>query len=143
MTNTQVRVLAAVGCLVASVWMLGIARQERRLTSAGEALSAGQTQRATRLAASADGETVAARAARTLAAASLLEGKLPEAARQLARATRSSPNDWGLHRDRAVVLRRLGDASGARREIRRALSLNPGLDLPPGFVARRRTAPSG
>jgi Flp pilus assembly protein TadD len=114
--------------------MLGVARQEQRLVDADDALSAGHPARAAQLATAASGPSVGARAARTLAAAALQQGNLPEAERQIARAARLSPNDWSLHRDHAVLLQRLGDRPGARAERRRALRLTPRLDAPPGFT---------
>lgn len=137
---SHLRIAAAVACLAAGVWLFVLAGQERRLVDAGDALSAGRTARATRLADGASGPTIGGRAARTLAAAALQRGDLVEAERQITRAVRLAPNDWSLQRDRAVLLQRRGMTVSAAVVMRRALRLNPRLVLPPGFVAGRGAA---
>lgn len=112
-------------------------RGERRLASADSALSAGHARDAERLTKGLGGQTLQARAARLDAEAALQMGDVPAAARALVVALRTAPNDWSLHRDRAVLLQRLGDATAARSEMARALALNPKLVLPPGFTASR------
>ena len=52
-------------------------------------------------------------------------------------AVRRDPNNWVLHRDYAIVLRRLGDRARARTRMGTALALNPRMILPPGFAAAK------
>lgn len=85
-----------------------------------------------------DDTWIRARAARANARAALLTGDLAGAERGLTRAATWAPNDWAVQRDLAVVLLRAGHRRDARVAIRRALALNPRLELPPGFVLRPR-----
>lgn len=65
-------------------------------------------------------------------------GRMLEARAALRAAAQRSPNDWVLQRDYAAVLLRLGQRRRAAARMRRARALNPRLQLPPGFVAKRR-----
>jgi Flp pilus assembly protein TadD len=64
------------------------------------------------------------------------------AAEQLSDATRRARNDWSLQRDYAIALRRLGEESSARAHMRRALALNPRMQLPHGFRVAKTQRPS-
>lgn len=50
------------------------------------------------------------------------------------RAARLDPNSWVIPYEAAIVLLRAGDRAGARRQMARALALNPRAQLPPGFL---------
>ena len=63
----------------------------------------------------------------------------PEASTMFARAVARDPNNWVLHRDWGVLLAGLGRRAQAGREIGRALRLNPGMPLPPGFSPPARS----
>jgi Flp pilus assembly protein TadD len=130
---TRLRIPLALCCLLGALWMASALRGEHRLSQAGDTLSAGQSAEARRLAASATGPAVASRAARITAEAALQQGDLAGAERAVEQALRSAPNDWSLHRDRAVLLLRLGRSEAARRAFGRALALNPHMVLPPHF----------
>lgn len=61
-------------------------------------------------------------------------GRPRAALRALSVASARRPSDWTLHRDRAQLLLTLGHRASARREILRALILNPRMELPSGFM---------
>jgi Flp pilus assembly protein TadD len=61
-------------------------------------------------------------------------GRQADAARALGRAAQAAPNDWAIHRDRAVVLLRLHRRAEAAAELKRALALNPRMRLPAAFL---------
>jgi Flp pilus assembly protein TadD len=54
------------------------------------------------------------------------------AERLFAAAVRARPDDWAIRRARAVNLARLGRRERARRELARALRLNPLMPVPRG-----------
>ena len=61
-------------------------------------------------------------------------GRRAAAARALRRAAQAEPNDWAIHRDRALVLVRLRRLREAHAEMGRALQLNPRMRLPAAFL---------
>ncbi len=127
------RLAIAVPLLAGAVWLGTVQRQEARLEDANAALARGEGNDAARLARAADGSTVRARAARTVSLAQLRLGELADAEREMSRAARFAPEDWTVHYDRAILLRRLGRREAAARAMGRALALNPRAALPPGF----------
>jgi Flp pilus assembly protein TadD len=61
-------------------------------------------------------------------------GRQAAAAGALERAAQAAPNDWAIHRDRALVLLRLHRRPEALAEMKRALQLNPRMRLPAAFL---------
>lgn len=135
--TSQLRLGLAAICLAGALWLGGALRDEHRLRSAHAALAAGHAAEAARRADAISGHMVDARARQIEARAALLQGDLRGARAALRRAVHAIPNDWAVHRDLAVVLLRLDRRTAARREITRALALNPKLVLPPGFAPPR------
>lgn len=128
-------------CVCAAAYLGSAARQERAADRAESSLDAGRVQRAQEQARKVDGSWLQARTARLQARAALALGDLPAAEAFVTQAVRRMPQDWSLHRDRAVLLLRLGRRAGARVAIGRALALNPRLVLPPGFAASTSDQP--
>jgi len=77
------------------------------------------------------------RAAALRGYAQLGRGQLRQARTAFRQAVQRDPNNWVLHRDYAIVLRRLGDRARARTRMGTALALNPRMILPPGFAAAK------
>ena len=130
-----VSVLAAAACLALGGYLALAQRSESRLEQASDALAAGRPAAALDKLDGLAG-TAAGRASALRAQGHIAQGDLRAARRELRAAILRAPNDWVLRRDDAVVLLALGRRSPARREMRRALALNPRMELPPGFVAR-------
>jgi Flp pilus assembly protein TadD len=63
-------------------------------------------------------------------------GRTEQAVDAFAHAVERDPNNWALRSNLAVVLMRSGRRGDARREMGRALALNPRMRLPAGFVLR-------
>lgn len=61
-------------------------------------------------------------------------GRSRDASTMFARVVHREPANWVARRDWAVLLSELGNTSAAQQEMDRALALNPGMELPPGFV---------
>lgn len=60
-------------------------------------------------------------------------GRHGEAVRLFQRAAGRNPRSWSIHRDWAISLLALGDRHAARRQLDRASTLNPRMQVPPGF----------
>jgi Flp pilus assembly protein TadD len=129
--------IAAV-CATAALYLGSAALDARHVRRAGQL---GEQRRFTEAAAEARrAHSQPARARATLIEATALAelGDLAPAARAYADAARYDPSNWAIRRDWAVTLRRLGDGAGARRQMERALALNPRMELPAGFRHERR-----
>lgn len=122
--------LAAGGSLLAALY-LGISAQQASLVSdADELVAAGEPRealakahQASRFPAAADAQLVQAYALDQL-------GNYDGAAQAFERAAQREPENWIIHRDWAVALAAAGDEEGARREITRAVELNPRMEVP-------------
>lgn len=136
MTATRlVSVLAAAACLALGGFLALGQRSESRLARATDAVAAGTPDAALAELAELGGQA-AGRAAAIRARAHAARGDLAAAQRELRATLRRDPNSWLAHRDDAVVLLALGRRAAARRELERALALNPRMELPAGFVSR-------
>lgn len=130
-------VVAAV-CLVVAGYLFVHARDESALRTANRQGLRGDLRGAVRTARPIRREPAAADALRVRAYALLQLGDDRGAIAAFERALRLRPSDWTMRRDLAVLFARRGRRMAARRQMGRALALNPRLDLPPGF--RRRAA---
>lgn len=126
--------LAAGGCLLAALY-LGISAQQASLVSdADELVAAGEPREALVKAREASRFPAAADAQLVQAYALDQRGDYDAAAQAFERAAQREPENWVIHRDWAVVLAQAGDEEGARREITRAVELNPRMEVPALFV---------
>lgn len=139
--------LAAIGaaavCVFAALYLTQQRREAGRVQAASEAGSAGEYGTALRLAGEVSDPPHDAEALRIRAYALIYLSRFAAASQAFGAAVARNPNDWVLHRDWAIVLRFLGKRSLSRREISRALALNPRMALPPGFIRAPRSARGG
>lgn len=113
---------------------LGVSQRDAsRVDAANRFGTQGRFEEAEREARKAERDPAAARALLVRAYALRDQGRLIAAKRAFAASSRADPNNWTIHRDRAVVLVRLGERSAASRVMRRAIALNPRMRLPPPF----------
>jgi Flp pilus assembly protein TadD len=129
---------AALACLLTAGYLGLHSRDESRVRRANELGSDNRLADAIREARRVSRAPASLRALAVEAKAATLLGDNRAAGRALVEALDRDPSNWQLHRDRAIVLLRTGDRRRARREMSRALALNPKMDLPRGFVRERR-----
>lgn len=126
--------MAAALCLLAGWWLLETRADERALERANAAGLRGDFPTALREARDAAAGATTVSRARAVEAYALLRLHRPAAAvRAFGQAVASDPADWRVHRDLAQTLALLGRRDAARREIGRALALNPRMRLPALF----------
>lgn len=125
---------AAAGCLLGA-WYLGSSwHDERVLESANTAGRAGDYRKAVSEARRVSQAPAKARALRTEAYAQLALGEIPAAITAFEQAADAAPNDASVRLGWAEALRRAGRPKLADRQLARAVALDPGVTLPPGFV---------
>lgn len=125
--------LAAVGCLLLAGYLAMSARDADRVRDGIELIQRGEYGAAAERVRGVDLEPAAAQATIVRAYAARGQGDERAAEKAFADAVRMSPNDWSIRRVRAINLLNAGDRRGARRQIERALELNPLMRLPSGF----------
>ena len=129
---------AALGCLIAAVY-LGVHRSDaENVREASERGRAGDFAAAARVAQDISRFPAKGRALVIEAHALRGLGRARAAAGAFARAAERDPDNWTVRRDWAITLAELGDQEEAVRQLRRALELNPRIELPPGFKRRLR-----
>jgi Flp pilus assembly protein TadD len=125
---------AAVACLLTAGYFLRQNREEVKLRTANELGLQGRFADALDEARGIHRAPTVLRALVVEAQAAGLLGRVGVAVDALDQAIDRDPNNWILHRDRARALLRRGARDRARREMARALALNPRMELPRGFV---------
>lgn len=121
-------------CLVLGVWLAAQSRDALQLRHANERGAGGDLHGALQLASQVRPGPYAGAADRTRAYALVRLGRDHAARTAFGAAIAHSPNDWVLRRDFAALLAGLGERLPARRQMERALALNPYAAVPPGFV---------
>jgi Flp pilus assembly protein TadD len=128
---------AALACLLTAGFLALQSRDEAKVRRANELGADNRLADALAEAKRVSRPPAVLRALVVQAKAATLMGRLDVADDALARALERDPSNWQLHSERAVVLLRQGKRGPARREMGRALALNPKLELPAGFVRDR------
>jgi Flp pilus assembly protein TadD len=128
---------AALACLLASGYLALQSSAESKVRRANELGSENRLTEAITEARRVSRAPAVLRALDVEAKAARLLGRLDLADRALADALERDPSNWRLHQDRAVILLQQARKELARREMSRALALNPKMKLPPGFVRKR------
>lgn len=134
--RTLLLVAGSLAGLVVGVYLLGSARDARRVDRASAMLA---QQRYEAALAQADGVRAAPAGAVALnirAHALAARGERFSALKAYRTAVERAPSDWELRRDWAVLLLSVGQRRSAAVQMGRALSLNPRLQIPEGFVNR-------
>jgi Flp pilus assembly protein TadD len=129
---------AGVVCLLAATYFALERRDAERLRDANIAGAHGRFSQAVDASRAVKRAPAQARALLVEARAQRALGHRAAARRAFEQAARRDPNNWEIHRDWAILLSGLGDRAGAGRQMSRALSLNPRMTLPAGFVRARR-----
>jgi Flp pilus assembly protein TadD len=133
-SDVVARYLIAATALMAGLYLAIHHHQETLVEQAGTLITQGQFELAGAKASEVTDSPSATMALyrQGLAAAGL--GRNAEAIAFFQRAEVRDPNNWVIHRDWAVSLLAAGDRVHARRQMRRALQLNPLMALPARFV---------
>lgn len=121
-------------CAAFALHLASAREDEAHLEQANVLALAGRYEAAIAQATRADAWTTAPRADALRAYAHLRLRQLEPAADAFSAALRRQPNNWILQRDYAITLLALGRREQAQARMRRALRLNPRLDVPPGFT---------
>ena len=138
LTASQIRgrglaIGAAAICLFGAVYLGGTLRDEHRVEDANTAALAGDYRAAVADAAKVTRAPSRARALSVQANALLRLGEAAAAVRVFQQAADAAPNDAEVRRGWAIALLQAGRRGAAKRQLARAVALNPGLALPPGF----------
>lgn len=136
-------ILAALPCLLAAVYLGLSAERAATVAQADRLISAGEERKAIDVARQVTSRPAAADALLAEAHALLRLEEYEPAARAFQRAAALERENWMIRRDWAVALAGAGERSRAAVQMSRALALNPGMPLPPGFVARSGAAEGG
>jgi Flp pilus assembly protein TadD len=129
-----VALVAAAGCLLGAFYLGSSWQDEHALREANDAGRAGDYATAVERAREVSHAPTKARALRTEAYALLAMGDVPGAVDAFRRAAEAAPNDADVRRGWSEALRRAGRPAQADRQLSRAIALDPGVALPPGFV---------
>lgn len=129
-----VALVAAGGCLLGALYLGSSWGDERALDRANTAGRAGDYATAIAEARKVSHAPTKARALRTEAYALLAQNDLSAALDAFSRAADAAPNDADVRRGWSEALRRAGRRAQAARQLARAVALDPGAALPPGFV---------
>jgi Flp pilus assembly protein TadD len=128
------RVLAVAVCMLLSLWLSLQGDDQRKVRDAGDRLAEGNRVEAVRLAGDVDGRPAQLRALVVQGEAWMQRGDARRAITAYSDAVRLSPNDWKLRRSLALALGSAGRADAGRRQLARAMVLNPRMatsgDLP-------------
>jgi Flp pilus assembly protein TadD len=127
---STIRWTLVVSCAVLAVWFGMAARDQGRTRDAADRALAGDVTGAAGAAARVDGRPAALRARVVRARSLFFAGDLEGASAAYRSAAGLAPNDWTIRREWAVTEARRGAASAARRQLARALALNPRMDVP-------------
>jgi Flp pilus assembly protein TadD len=128
---------AALACLLTAGYLALQSRDEAKVRRANELGADNRLAEAIHEARRVSRAPAKLRALIVEAKAATLLGQFDVADDALTQALDRDPANWRLHSDRAVVLLSEGKRDPARREMSRALGLNPKLKLPAGFVRDR------
>jgi Flp pilus assembly protein TadD len=128
--------IVVLACGGAAAWLWTSGTDAGRTQEAYDALVSGRAAEAERLARDVEREPAAARAAYTRAVALRELGRYDEANRVFADVAAREPNSWQIHREWAISLAREGQLVRARRELARAVELNPRVAIPVEFTRR-------
>ena len=128
---------AALACLLAAGYLALQSSAESKVRRANELGADNRLAEAIEEAKKVSRAPAILRALDVEAKAATLLGRFDVAAHALDRALERDPDNWRLRQDHAVILLRQRQRDLARREMSRALALNPRMTLPPGFVRQR------
>jgi Flp pilus assembly protein TadD len=127
-------VAAALACLLTAGYLVLQSSAESRVRRANELGAQNRYADALHEAQKVSRAPAVLRALDVEAKAAGLLGRVDVAERAYAEALDRDPSNWRLRQDHAVILLQQRQRAAARREMSRALALNPKMKLPPGFV---------
>jgi Flp pilus assembly protein TadD len=128
---------AALACLLAAGYLALQSSAESKVRKANELGAQNRLADALHEAQKVSRAPAVLRALGVEATAAALLGRLDVADHAFTDALDRDPDNWRLHEDRGVILLQMGKRGLARREMSRALALNPKMKLPPGFIRQR------
>lgn len=129
-TAPILRWAVVVVCAVLALWLGLGARDQRAVRDAADLALAGDPTGAAARAAGVDGRPAALRARIVQARALFFAADLDAASAAYRDAAELAPNDWTVRREWALTEARRGATGAARRQLARALALNPRMDVP-------------